>query len=238
MNSIRNLLMVTILISAFICSMPARAAGSDGFGDDPDDAVKGHVYVRALIEEGHDTDVTVELLPYSTGGVGHRYVLNGDNGYGMSDDIRIGEYEFMGFASGDDVYVSHIPGSVTVTEDSSTYFIVVAGSEEFANEYTWLAGYETDNGGRLSGIITHKDAARYFDNTVAAQTGEPLDTDDEIAGQEDPGTGDTEEIYTPVPEEPDDSRDGRRIPAAAGVLIPALIIAAAVFIAAKRKGGS
>ena len=204
-------------------------------GTDPDDAVKGHIYVRAIVEEGNETDITVELFPLTSEGVMHRYELTSENGYGVSDDVRVGGYEYIAYTSVDGTKAEHPFESIAVTEEEPSVFTVIAGSPDFAEQYTWLCSYTTDDGNSITGVISKEDAKRYFEKSVSAQTGEYSGTEeenyDELSG------GDTEafvEPEIPTPIEDPHEEDGVRIPMAV-LLIPVLIIAAAA--AAFRKKG-
>ena len=208
------------------------------FGTDPDDAVKGHIYVRAIVDSENITDVTVELLPTTSEGVMHRYVLTAENGYGVADDIRIGEYDYMSYTAKSGTKSEHSSSRVLVTEDEPAIFTVIAGGKDFTEQYTWLCDYVTNDGNRVSGIVTKEEADGYYETLFARQTGEISEDEDyyEEEKEEVPGTGETkEDTQTPTPEEENENKARKKLPVSL-FLVPALAVVIAI-VWIKRKGG-
>ena len=92
-------LIIIILVVAM--TAPAVTVGAadteTAAAGETEDAVKGHVYIRAAVEEGYEADITACLIPVSESGFVHEYRLNTGNRYGMSDDITEGCYVCVPF---------------------------------------------------------------------------------------------------------------------------------------------
>jgi len=247
---IGDFIMTASLIKRFmlfliaIC-LPCRcllAADNDVvFGSDPPDAVKGHIFVRAVVESGYETDVTVELYPYWDEGIPHRYELSEGNEFGVSDDIQVGEYDYVSYVQDEETYTSHVPHLVTVSEGEDAYFIVVVGSRDFVREYEWLSDY-TKDGQRISGVITSKEAEELYAYDVSQQWGDTTGsiTTDETGPGEDPSYASTQapegqpEHITPEEEKTDEKAEERHIPAAM-LAISLFVVGVGMLLYIKRK---
>lgn len=233
-TTILSLLTAILMSGMLVCASENEVV----FGTDPDDAVKGHIYVRAIVDSENITDVTVELLPTTSEGIMHRYVLTAENGYGIADDIRIGEYDYMSYTAKSGTKAEHNPMRILVTENEPAIVTVIAGSKEFAEKYTCLCSYMTEDGNTISGIITEEEAEEYLEKENAGQPGESSGDEDyyEEEKEEVSGTGETkEEAQTPTPEEENENKGRKKLPVSL-FLVPALAVVIAI-VWIKRKGG-
>lgn len=195
------------MLTALMLPIAALASENDViFYPDPEDAVLGHVYIGAVVEEGFTDDVTVELYPMFAEGNIHRYILTADKGYVDSDDIMVGEYDAIAYLtnSDQDTSATYSANEQEVTEGDGThpYFAAVAGSKQFVDEYGWLSAYATEKGTALSGPLSWTRAKDLFKETIAVQNNGP---DEDVSGQE--GTesvaqADTSATSSPSSEEP------------------------------------
>lgn len=230
--------LMILFIAIFLpCECLLAADTEVVFGSDPPDAAKGHIFVRAVVESGYESGITVELYPYGDECVPHRYELSADNGFGVSDDIRTGEYDYISYAQDEKVYTSHVPRTITVTEEEPSYFTVVAGSREFTREYEWLSSFIKD-GSYLSGVITPEEAEELYEYSVSRQWGDgEVPVTDETHPEEDvseAGTqGPEQEIITPEDEK--DERPAKPNMPAAVIFIPLFIVIVTVLLLGKRK---
>lgn len=166
-------MLVQIFLTACI---PAMASDRDVvFMPDPDDAVKGHIYVGAIVEEGFKGDINVELYPNFPEGNVHSYELTYKDGYIVNDDIMIGEYDAVAYlADAEDGFTAaYSAGIQEVTEGGNKYpyFAAVAGSDDFVFNQGWLSFYAVEKGSMLSGTVSDKDVQALFEETVALQNG-------------------------------------------------------------------
>lgn len=238
---IRILPIVALMAVSVPCICPQAADTEVVFGEEPEDAVKGHIIVRAVEESGFESDVTVELYPCGEDGVPHRYELTEENGYGVSDDIQVGEYEYVSFTQNENAYSSHVPRSVSVSGGETAYFIVVVGDRDFVWDYEWLSDFRKD-GERMSGVITEEEAQALFDYSVSQQTGDtPEDYPaDDTHPEEDASEGATsaaEEPETITPEGEGEENEekpvtGPRFPVAA---LAAAILLALIYLLIKKR---
>lgn len=240
-GSLLRRLMILLIAICLPCRSLSAADNEAVFGSDPPDAVKGHIFVRAIVESGYETPVTVELYPYWDEGVPHRYELSEDNGFGVSDDIQIGEYDYVSYTQDDEVYTSHVPNLVTVDEDEDAYFIVVVGEQDFVREYEWLSDYSKD-GSCISGVITTEEAEDLYAYDVSQQWGEfPGGA---VADETEPEEGATQmaayaqeekpETITPEEEKEEEKPEKRHLPAAVWA-IPLFITGAGILLYVRRK---
>lgn len=194
---------------AFTCEKSICVMASDApviEREDPEDAEKGHVYVRAVVEKGCSISVHVDLLPEFEEGVSHSYTLDDSCGYGVGDDIMVGTYGCICYAEGydSDVTAAYGGGSQEVAsgEGNETYFVVVAGSKDFVSQYEWLTNYTDSNGEHLRGYITRSEAKKISE---APNTGEDVYPLQEEPIEENP----PEEYESPaVNEEPEEAHTG------------------------------
>lgn len=177
-NRKKKFLTVAAAVMASLFLMSTVVYASDQavvFTEDPADAEKGKAYIGAIVEEGFNGEVTVELYPDFPEGSMHKYTLSKDNSYLVSDDIMTGSYEAVAYLSGegrgnretatyggDELKVR--PGN-----EDAPYFAAVAGSNDFVEEYGWLSVYATGKGTKLCGPVTWDDAKGFFEDAVAQQ---------------------------------------------------------------------
>ena len=238
-----------ILIPAVTVTAPAFTAGAADTGavtaGETEDAVTGHVYVRAAVEKGYEADIVVCLIPESEKGAVHEYRLHPGNRYGLSDDIAEGSYTCVPFIKDPDqgasVFVEYGGGEKEVSQHEDACFLVVAGSAGFVWDYIWISDYRDEKGECLKGVVSRLEAEEAFKKTIAFQ--EELPGRDNAAG-EDPeevegplAPGQLSEV--PVPEAGDGQGRVRNMPFAAAVAavaaFPAGCAAAVYHIRKKRR---
>ena len=145
---------LTIIILVVAMTAPAVTVGAadteTAAAGETEDAVKGHVYIRAAVEEGYEADITACLIPVSESGFVHEYRLNTGNRYGMSDDITEGCYVCVPFITDPgesaSVYVEYGGGEKEVSRREDACFLVVAGSAGFVRDYIWISDFRDENG--------------------------------------------------------------------------------------------
>lgn len=227
---------LTIIILVVAMTAPAVTVGAadteTAAAGETEDAVKGHVYIRAAVEEGYEADITACLIPVSESGFVHEYRLNTGNRYGMSDDITEGCYVCVPFITDPgesaSVYVEYGGGEKEVSRREDTCFLVVAGSAGFVRDYIWISDFRDENGEYLKGVVSRRDAEEAFEKTIAFQEQLPVAYDAEDDGPEEieiagvPGKTAAE----PVPE-PEAEEDGQ---AGAWDMPFAVAVAAAAFL--------
>ena len=209
---IKQAVFVIAALLIAVTAAPAPALASDSreivTGEDPEDAVKGHVYIRAVVEKGYRPMIDVELIPASEEGAVHTYTLSEENGYGISDDIMVGEYGCICYpditetwkSDATAIYEGH---EQEVTEGGDTCFVVVAGSPDFTEKYSWMSYYRDEDGGTLSGYLSRSEARALEENLYIRQDAEEEVPEEEHEDNppeeyEDPGVPAEEE----QPEEP------------------------------------
>lgn len=169
-----------IALSAPVPYMRAFAADTPVVESrDPEDAVKGHVYIRAALQEGYSPVIHVELLPETEGCVSHSYVLDAENGYGVSDDIAEGVYGCICYTDESsnrryDVQAVYGGEAQEVREgtDDPPCFLVIAGSPEFAENCRWLSTYRDSEGEYLKGTVTAEQIMAITGRLTALQDNE------------------------------------------------------------------
>ena len=201
---------LTIIILVVAMTAPAVTVGAadteTAAAGETEDAVKGHVYIRAAVEEGYEADITVCLIPVSESGFVHEYRLNTGNRYGMSDDITEGCYVCVPF--------------ITDPGESASVYVEYGGGEK--------DDFRDENGEYLKGVVSRRDAEEAFEKTIAFQEQLPVAYDAEDDGPEEieiagvPGKTAAE----PVPE-PEAEEDGQ---AGAWDMPFAVAVAAAAFL--------
>ena len=227
----KGLLAAFILASAFLAAAAGIAAlAADTavvFEEESPDLPKGHIYIRSLFEKAYETGLTVELIAEFEGGAIHEYSLNKDNLYAISDDVAVGDYRCVVYATDKnaDVRAEYGGDIQTVRENNATCFLVVAGRGDFVSQYRWLSGFRDQNGNYVTGSITREEAAGYFQGTIARQ--DPSDADDaekEEIEQAEAGWDQPEETpqqANPVPQQ--DEGNTAKVPS--GIAICAIVIA-------------
>lgn len=194
---------------ALAITVPAAAAGAAdtevAAAEAAADAVTGHVYVRAAVEEGYEADISVCLIAGSKGGTVYEYRLNAENRYGISDDIAEGSYVCVPFITDPDpeeaAYVEYGGGEKEVSREKDACFLVVAGSADFVRDYLWLSDFRDENGEYLKGVVSRRDAEEAFLETVAGQREQPGEhADPEGSGPEEVAATDAPPApVSPVP---------------------------------------
>ena len=101
---------------AFVCAADTEDAAEGAVQE----AAAGHVYVRAAVEEGYETEITVTLMPVSKGDHMREYCLSPQNRYGVSDDLAEGSYICVPYITdpeqGGTVYVEYGGGEKEVAQ--------------------------------------------------------------------------------------------------------------------------
>lgn len=238
----RSILSVFLLLflTAGAIRMPAAAADTEAvFEEEPESAEKGHIFVRAVVEKGHETEIAVDLFAGFEGGGFHHYVLGPENCYGVSDDIAAGEYICSPYIAGSrepggtsKIYVEYGGSEQTVTQDRATCFLVVAGSREFVDDYIWLSEFQDENGSYVNGVMSREDAEKILIKTIAMQYLEEEEQEDTHVPDNEltAGRGSSEEA-APEAASPRPVEDGNSA-FAQGSFMPGAGAAAAVFIIA------
>lgn len=173
---------IAISFAFIIAAQPFTAMARDTIpvmGEDPDDAVKGRIYIDLIREEGCDYPVEADIAPAFEDGNIHEYHLgDGEGIYSVSDDIMIGEYNCVPTMDTEkddeipsDIQVIYSGEEREVTADTPVYFVIVEGSSSFIEQYGALLSNYVDSDGRplKASEITQQEAAGYFDNAVSRQ---------------------------------------------------------------------
>ena len=106
------MLIFTLALAMAVPGIGVSAADTEETREETEqDDAFGHVYVRAAVEEGCETDITVTLIPVEKGDHTREYQLNPQNRYGVSDDLPEGNYLCVPYISdpeqGSSVYVEY-----------------------------------------------------------------------------------------------------------------------------------
>lgn len=238
-----------------LCALAADAPVAEA--EDPEDAVKGHVYIRAALQEGYSPIIHVELLPETEGCVSHSYVLDTENGYGVSDDIAEGTYGCICYVDESSTWKYDIQAvyggeeqEVIKENDDPPCYLIVAGSPEFAEGNSWLSTYRDQDGRYVDGTVTGEMITEIKKRMIASQDteedGEPI-PDNPPEEYTDPSIPAEEEDGEPAVEEPgqgqDEEEKGRPHTGAFLLGGAAAVLAAAVWYAVirrrkQKKGGS
>ena len=229
-----------VLIAAFSFCGKTSAYAADApveQYEDPEDAEKGHVYIKAVVETGYSPSIYVELIPEFEEGVSHVYTLDESNEYAVSDDIMTGPYGCICYVSREssrksDVQVTYGAGSreVLYGQDGPPSFVVVAGSPHFVKEYYWLSDHRDPDGKYLSGHLSEKEVQEIFRYMVEAQDSWQEEDSEEYEDAppeeyEDPAVGRTQD--SPEPQETD---TGNIVDETGGMSSVLIAAAAAVII--------
>ena len=237
-------LAAAVLFILAAASLPAAAADRDViFEEEAPDAEKGRVHIRAVVEEGYEADIGVDLIAAFDGGTVHQYLLSDDNYYGVSDDIAVGGYTCVPYLEdeGDTAETCVEYGGYTqeVTKDGTACFVVVAGSSYFVREYVWQSAYRDENGNSLKGVIKRSEAEDLSVRLVALQDGEYPSWEEgqveELGPSQDDGSEEAVSEQVPVPQPSEPTQEESLKPKIAAGLAAAVLIALAVIAWKKLK---
>ena len=226
---------------AFVCAADTEDAAEGAVQE----AAAGHVYVRAAVEEGYETEITVTLMPVSKGDHMREYCLGPQNRYGVSDDLAEGSYICVPYITdpeqGGTVYVEYGGGEKEVAQGEETCFLVVAGSAGFVRDCLWVCDYQDENGDYLKGVVSRQTVEEAFQKTIERQKDDPVPAENagatELAEAED-STPSIQPEAEPLPEAEEQAgaeqgTEGKRLYAAAAAAC--LTVSAAVIYHIRKK---
>ena len=217
---------------AFVCAADTEDAAEGAVQE----AAAGHVYVRAAVEEGYETEITVTLMPVSKGDHMREYCLSPQNRYGVSDDLAEGSYICVPYITdpeqGGTVYVEYGGGEKEVAQGEETCFLVVVGSAGFVRDCLWISDYKDENGDCLKGVLSRQTVEDAFQKTIARQKDDRSPAENaaltELAVEEDSTAyGQAEAALRPEAEEPAGAArvmKGKRVYAAAALIVIAAVV--------------
>ena len=230
-------LIFTLALAMAVPGIGVSAADTEETREETEqDDASGHVYVRAAVEEGCETDITVTLIPVEKGDHTREYQLNPQNRYGVSDDLPEGNYLCVPYISdpeqGSSVYVEYGGGEKAVAQGEETCFLVVAGSAGFVRDCLWISDYKDENGDCLKGVLSRQTVEDAFQKTIARQKDDRSPAENaaptELAVEEDSTAyGQAEAALRPEAEEPAGAArvmKGKRVYAAAALIVIAAVV--------------
>lgn len=175
---------------------------------------KGPVVVQAILQDGYDHEINVELYNAETKETVGKYKLNDKNNWLQKDTVPVGKYKILAYVEG----LSETRGSYQVKEtlverevvanpvvkgniDKTPRFVVMEADKEYMSRFYGMVDFQRLDGSMLKGHIKTDEMKKYVEEAINMQ-GEDnsLGTSDgTIVGEASIPSSDVKSEYTPLP---------------------------------------